>query len=163
MVSRVPMLHPPHKRHSFPRAAREIAVTLIYSLEMDFAIVLREIDAEIERLVQTRAIVASLATPVRSPQKRTRAPLSQSAKPVPAPQVPAEPRLVVLPPRRKREYAPRKSAVAPKPKSALGPAPTERLVIIPRPTASASPAKPAAPPQEAADRIEAAMRRNLMG
>src|ERR1700743_3426436 len=96
---------------------------------MDLASILQQIDAELTKLQRIREIVQGLAGSglrLRSQKPpRSRRPAAVRA---PAPSAPG---LVILPPKQKREYSPR---VKPTPavSRALGPAPSDRPVFVPR-------------------------------
>jgi hypothetical protein len=136
---------------------------------MNFKAILQEIDAEIEKLTNIRTIMAGLTAPVRrsttdnrdAPLGRRKSRVSkQEAKP-PSVQIPI-PRFVLLPPVHKREYAPRNRSLAPI-RGALATAPSRRPIFVPRTQAmkAAEPVVRSAAME--ADRMETAIRHNLLG
>jgi hypothetical protein len=123
---------------------------------MDLVPILREIDAEIDRLKRIRKIVHGLSGTIRLP--RARKP-RQSKATAETPSIPTPP-LIILPPKQKREYRRRLKPVAETP-GALGPAPSDRPVFVPR-AATTVRTKPNA--GEISDNVlEATVRRNLLG
>lgn len=132
---------------------------------MNIAAILRELDAELERLHAIRGIVSglALAAPMTTPRKPRTLRKPAEASPVsPQPELPAEPRLVVLPAKVKRQYGPRTRRVIAESKALAAPA-SDRPVFVPK-TPEASPAPRVAPVVALdADAIEAALRKNLLG
>ena len=141
---------------------------------MDIGAILRELDLEIAKLQRIRAIVQTLDGPARPrvtrPRTRskskpiTAAPPMRKAKPTlwtaPVP-VSTEPKLIILPPKTKREYQ-RKVRPALKETRALAAAIPARPVFVPRSTA----ARPVELPQKThpqPESLEAAIRQNLLG
>lgn len=133
---------------------------------MDFAPIVRQIDAEIARLERIREIVASLrgpALPALRVHTPTPAPVELAPPPPPAP----VPQLIVLPPRQKREYHRRAPRVVQEPK-ALSSAPAGGPVFVPKAVVAMPKAAPAQTAEDsipaalAADALEAAVRRNLL-
>lgn len=128
---------------------------------MDFSGILREIDAEIERLEQIRGIVAALSGPVLPRAER----ITQMAQAELVEAKVQQPELVVLPPKKKREYTRRARHAAETPR-ALATAIPDRPVFVPRGAAvEAAPAVKQEPvePEVSAEELEAAMRRRLLG
>jgi hypothetical protein len=128
-----------------------------YSQAMDIAVILREIDAEIEKLESIRNIVAELASPIR---KQTSSP-KRVAKAAPEVIVP-EPTLIVLPPKQKREYR-RQWKPAPEEPRALASKVPDRPVFVPKteaPVRSVFKTESTAFNPEA---LEAALRQNFLG
>lgn len=129
---------------------------------MDFAAILHQIDAEIEKLERVREIVAGLSQPIYQEPREP--------KPAPAPAeavepVRTEPRLILLPAKTKRKYGPRVKPVVELPK-ALAPAPFDKPVFVPRSevTESAPQATEAAEVKELDPEVlEATFRQNLLG
>src|SRR5580658_7898236 len=123
---------------------------------MDLASILHQIDAEIGKLQHIRKIVQGLAgshVRVRRPRR------SKSVAAVIPPSVPA-PELVILPPKQKREYRPR-FRPATTTTRALGPAPSERPVFVPRASVATRGEQERAPTE--AKSLEALVRQNLLG
>jgi hypothetical protein len=125
---------------------------------MDFASILQEIDIEIEKLKRIRAIFLGLAGPARQKKQPKPSRLKQQ------PTVAASPRppLVILPPRVKREYRPRLRPTVEMPR-ALGPAPSNRPVFVPRTIVPAAPARSSEVVAQDAEVLASVMRRNLLG
>jgi hypothetical protein len=130
---------------------------------MNIATIVSEIDAEIEKLRTVRDIIQGLSLPVhRLPAKRKK---RMSRKPAGAglsmPPIKVLPRIVVVPPKQKREYRPR-TRLAPEISNALARAPSTRPVFVPR--AAVPNAKPViATPRLSEAALEAAVRQNLLG
>jgi len=125
---------------------------------MDLASILHQIDAEITKLQQIREIVQGLAHQGR------RVSFRRPRHPKPIAIVPPAsilvPELVILPPKQKREYAPRLKPI-PTVSRALGPAPSERPVFVPR--ASVTSRVEPGPAPAASPSLEAVVRQNLFG
>jgi hypothetical protein len=123
---------------------------------MDVAAILRELDAEIEKLERARKIIQSLAYPPRNRRRKPRPtslPLAAAATP--------EPQIVVLPPKMKREYRPRVKSRA-RIAVALAPAPSDKPVFVPRVEVSPPIATTPKTAEFNADVFEAAVRQNLL-
>jgi hypothetical protein len=122
---------------------------------MDFAPILREIEAELARLQTIRDIVSGLASrPIR-----IRTPKLPPAPPQPEPK--PEPRLLVVPARKQRERRTR-LVTRPSEPTALAAPVSNKPVFVPKVQAIA----PAPAPQPRSldpDALEAALRRNLLG
>lgn len=128
---------------------------------MDYSAIIREIDGEIEKLLRARQIIADLAVPVRGGKPPSRR-VSVEARTHPAPTAPPQPRVVIVPPRRPREYRRRVQQPPPVP-IALGPAPTDRPVVVNPPRPETVMAKLREVPIPVNTDLETAIRRNLLG
>lgn len=96
---------------------------------MDIAEIVREIDKQIDTLKRVRALLAGDKSPApRKRNKKRRA--KKTFMPLPVHKVPAEPRVVKLPPKVKREYRSRVRTIAPV--SALTAAPFDKPVFVPK-------------------------------
>lgn len=133
---------------------------------MDITAILRQIDAELDRLESIRGIVSSLGEGSSQGNRRRR-----TQRPAPAelpslavePETAPEPRLVIVPAKIKREYGPRPRRKAIVPTALTAPA-SERPLFVPKPRASDAPvAKPEPMPIPDTEAMEAALRRNLLG
>lgn len=129
---------------------------------MDFAPIVRQIDAEIARLKRIREIVEGLRGPAL-PAVR-----AHIAEPVPAEVVPAPvPQLIVLPPRQKREYHRRVRPAVQEPKALSsapfgGPVFVPKVIAVPKPAPKPAFEKNAPAAISAVEALEAAVRRNLL-
>ena len=123
---------------------------------LNIAAILHEIDAEIEKLKQAREIIAGLYRPVRRTEQK-----SKKAQTVTATIPRAEPALVVLPPRAKREY---RTRAKPTPQTARALAAPVSLdpVFVPRATSLDLPAPDPRVNEFDPQAIEAAMKQNLL-
>jgi hypothetical protein len=123
---------------------------------MNLAAILRELDAEIEKLKRARKSIQELA---HSPRNRRRKPRQASV--LPAIVANPEPQIVVLPPKIRREYRPR---VKPRARIAvaLAPAPFDKPVFVPRVEVSPPIATTPKTAEFNADVFEAAVRQNLL-
>jgi len=129
---------------------------IVYPRSMDVAAILRELDAEIEKLERARKIIQSLAYPPRNRRRKPR-----HASVLPAIVANPEPQIVVLPPKMRREYRPRvkpmeRTAVA------LAPARFDKAVFVPRVVVSPPIATTPKTAEFNADVFEAAVRQNLL-
>lgn len=123
---------------------------------MDLASILFQIDAEIGKLHRIREIVQELAgSRVHVPKPR-RLRLAVAVPPV---SVPA-PKLVIIAPKQKREYRPRLRS-APITPRALGPAPSEKPVFVPRANVATRVAQDRTLAR--VDSLETLVRQNLLG
>ena len=123
---------------------------------MDLASILLQIDAEISKLQRIREIVQTLAgsrVSVRRPRR------SKAIAPV-SPTSASAPELVILPPKQKREYRPRLKP-APTAPRALGPAPSQKPVFVPRASVATPVEQNHAQPEIRS--LEALVRHNLLG
>jgi hypothetical protein len=129
---------------------------IVYPRSMNLAAILRELDAEIEKLERARKIIQGVAD---SPRNRRRQP-RQTSLPLAAAVIP-EPQIVVLPPKMKREYRPR---VKPKERTAvaLAPALFDKPVFVPRVVVSPPIATTPKTVEFNVDVFEAAVRQNLL-
>ena len=123
---------------------------------MDIATILHEIDAEIEKLERAREIIAGLYRPVRRTEKK-----SKKAQTVTATIPRAEPTLVVLPPRTKREYRTRVK-VTPQTTRALAAPVSLDPVFVPRAISLDLPDPDPGVNEFDPQAMEAAMRQNLL-
>lgn len=126
---------------------------------MDIEGILREIDAEIDKLQRVRSIVegisgATATNAAKKSAKPRRPRVARVAQAEPRP----EPRLIVLPPKQKREYHRAKSALS-EPKALAAPV-SNRPVFVPKPVALAP--QPIAITRDEST-LEAAMRQKLLG
>ncbi|SNT29863.1 hypothetical protein SAMN05421770_10732 [Granulicella rosea] len=124
---------------------------------MNTELILRGIDAEIDKLLRVRAILLEVAEPAPiKPVSVKRA----YAKRAPVVDAEPEPRVTILPPRQKREYTrrPKPAATAP---NALSASVSDKPVFVPKTAPLAIPAQAAPPPDDSA--LEAAMRQHLLG
>jgi len=93
---------------------------------VDLPAILKALDADIEKLYRVRDIIAGLEQPAQTRKKKPRRkPLPSSAEHA------AEPVLVRLPPKVKREYRPPVKPLTPVP-MALAPVSSDRPVLVPR-------------------------------
>lgn len=123
---------------------------------MDMAAILQEIDAEIEKLERVREIIAGLYRPVRRRKKRPK-----RTPPVPAATARAEPKLVVVPPRTKREYRTRVKATT-QIAGALAAPVSYSPVFVPRAISLDLPVREPKLNELDPTALEAAMRQNLL-
>ena len=125
-------------------------------VHMDIEGILREIDAELDKLQRIRSIVVSLSRAAAiKPTKVRRTRVLGFIQTDPTP----EPRLIVLPPKRKREYT-RRVKPAIKESKALAPPINYRPVFVPK-SMKAQP--PITEPDRDESALEAAMRQKLLG
>lgn len=128
---------------------------------MDFQRILREIDAEIEKLQRARAILAHLSHPTKK-RKRARAKPARAQRSTKTEIVP-EPRLIILPPKPKREYTRRIKPSVSEPTALAAPIST-KPVFVPRATESAPQIDKSKEQRETNENaLEATMRRKLLG
>jgi len=129
---------------------------------MDIAWIIREIDTEIERLRHIRDFItsmsSSLETQSQAPRK-TSAPKTRSSK---TRSSRMEPPVVVLPPKEKRTYTPRRKAPIDSPR-ALASAFPDRPVFVSKPSPAAAPSVKIETPPIDTKELEAAVRRSLFG
>ncbi|WP_035348060.1 hypothetical protein [Edaphobacter aggregans] len=130
---------------------------------MEIAAILREIDAEIERLQYIRTIVEGLAWPAPRKQKQPRK-QKEPRQPKPVPQEPiiATPTLTFLPPKQRTEYRRRKKP-APEQPRALSSAVPDKPVFVPRAAVSALTEIVTKPVEFTPEALEAALRQNFLG
>lgn len=142
---------------------------------MDFMAIVHQIDEEIDRLERVRKIVASLSRSRRivgisEPQlaKKKRGsretPVQQLhvQEPVIAEEPKEEPKLIVLPPRAKREYSPR-TRMRQQATSALTSTVPNRPVFVPKATVVIRPEPVAKNEEMDLASLEAAFRQKLLG
>lgn len=125
---------------------------------MDLASILDQIDSEIARLGRIREIVQGLAGsgPRLRSQKPRRSKLTSALPSLLA----STPELVILPPKQKRGYSPRLKP-APVLVRALGPAPSDRPVFVPRANVTVRVEQDHEPTK--VHSLEAVVRKNLLG
>jgi hypothetical protein len=123
---------------------------------VNIELIVGEIDAEIEKLKRIRAILEQLLTP-KSP--RIAKPRRARVLGLPQIELQPEPRLVVLPPKQRREYTRRVKQAAVEPKALAAPM-TNRPVFVPK--AAVRESQPAKTAQDGSG-LEAVMRRKLLG
>ena len=126
---------------------------------MNLASILREIDAEITKLQSIREIVQGLAGPgprlsFQKPRRSRRAAAAVGPSTIPAPE------LVILPAKQKREYSPRVKPVQTVSR-ALGPAPSDRPVFVPRASLTTRVEQDLRPAVDHS--LETVVRKNLLG
>ncbi|WP_263418548.1 hypothetical protein [Terriglobus albidus] len=130
-------------------------------MEIDW--IIREIDTEIERLRHIRDFVENLSNTLDAAPKTARKTSSNnktSSKKRTSPQV--EPPVVVLPPKEKRTYTPRRKPTVESPR-ALAAAIPDRPVFVSKPSPVAAPGVKVETPQIDTKDLEAAVRRSLFG
>ena len=123
---------------------------------MNIELIVGEIDAEIEKLKRIRAILEQLLTP--KPQKIAK-PRRARLQSLPQVELHPEPRLVVLPPKQRREYTRRVKQAAVEPKALAAPM-SNRPVFVPKAVVRES--QPAQAVHDGSG-LEALMRRKLLG
>jgi hypothetical protein len=131
---------------------------------MDIAAILREIDAEIEKLRLIRTIVEELlpSAPQTRIKKKRQAPVQRIVvTPEPKPIV-QQPTLIVLPPKAKREYRPRYKAVGQEPRALASVIP-KGPVFVPRAEATVLPEAVSQKIDFGSEALEAAVRKNFLG
>jgi hypothetical protein len=121
---------------------------------VNIQLIVGEIDAEIEKLKRIRAILEQLLSP--KPQNMGK-PRRARVRPSPQVELQPEPRLVILPPKRPREYTRRPKQAVVEPKALAAPM-SNRPVFVPKAAVRGS-----APAQAVHDGLEALMRRKLLG
>jgi hypothetical protein len=123
---------------------------------VNIELIVGEIDAEIEKLKRIRAILEQLLTPKA---RKTAKPRRASVRPLPQLELRPEPRLVILPPKRPREYTHRAKQAVVEPKALAAPI-SNRPVFVPK--AAVPDSQPAQTVHDASG-LEALMRRKLLG
>ena len=123
---------------------------------MNIELIVGEIEAEIEKLKRIRAILEQLLTPKL--QNRVK-PRRASVRPSPQVELQPEPRLVILPPKRPREYIRRVKQAGVEPKALAAPM-SNRPVFVPK--AAVGESQPAKAAHDGSG-LEALMRRKLLG
>jgi len=123
---------------------------------VNIELIIVEIDAEIEKLKRIRAILEQLLTPK---SQRIAKPRRARVLRFPHVELQPEPRLVILPPKQRREYTPRVKQATIEPKALAAPM-SNRPVFVPKAAVRES-----QPAKAAHDRsgLEAVMRRKLLG
>ena len=127
-----------------------------YAYKMDFKRIVGEIDAEIVKLQHIRAILQELVTPK---SRAVATPRPARVERIPSPEIKPEPRLVILPPRARREYTRRAKPTLVEPKALAAPMST-LPVFVPK-TGIPESQKPKSADTEVD--LEAAIRRQLLG
>ena len=125
---------------------------------MDLASILHQIDAELTKLQRIREIVQGLAG--SGQQSSLQKPRNSMPTAVPPSLSTSAPELVILPPKERREY---RSRLKPLPTvvRALGPAPSDRPVFVPRASVPFRAEQDRGLPE--LHLLEAAVRQNLLG
>lgn len=123
---------------------------------MNIELIVGEIDAEIEKLKRIRAILEQLLTP--KPEQFTK-PRPARLQSLPQIELRPEPRLVILPPKRTREYTRKVKQAAVEPKALAAPM-SNRPVFVPK--AAIGTSQPAKAAQDGSG-LEALIRRKLLG
>lgn len=136
---------------------------------MDFTPILFQIDTELERLERLRSVVSgisgknprvTLSAPRRKPKKK---PQNQMLLALESIVTVVEPRVVILPPKPKREYTPRAKAHVEAP-NALAGAVSNRPVFVPKAVVALRSEPVAAQPKEVdLATLEAEIRKNFLG
>jgi len=136
---------------------------------MDFTPILFQIDTELERLERLRSVVSGISgtTPriaLSAPRrKKKKAPPNQMLLTLESVVTVVEPRVVILPPKPKREYIPRVKAHAEAPRALMAAVPS-RPVFVPKAVIAQRPEPVDAQPKEVDLAIlEAEIRNNLLG
>lgn len=125
---------------------------------MDIDWIIREIDTEIERLRLIRDFIENLSNTLEVEPK---APRKASARKKNSPRT--EPPVIVLPPKEKRTYTPRRRSPVESPR-ALASAIPDRPVFVSKPApAAATPSVKIETPPIDTKELEAAVRRSLFG
>ena len=131
---------------------------------MDIAAILRQIDAEIEKLKRIRTVIEELLPPAprKKIEARRRKPVRQSEV-VPEPRTIVTPtRLIVVPPTVKREYRPRYKLIALEPRALASVIPN-KPVFVPKADVIAPPNLVINGRGVDPEALEAALRKNLLG
>ena len=123
---------------------------------MNIELIVGEINAEIEKLKRIRAILEQLLTP--RPQKIAK-PRRARMRRLPQVKLQPEPRLVILPPKKRREYTRRVKQAALEPKALAAPM-SNRPVFVPK--AAVRESQPAQAVHYGRG-LETLMRRKLLG
>ena len=123
---------------------------------MNIELIVGEIDAEIEKLKRIRAILEELLTPK---SQKIVEPRRARIRRLPQVELQPEPRLVILPPKRPREYTRRVKQAAVEPKALAAPM-SNRPVFVPK--AAVRESQPAKAVHDGSG-LEALMRRKLLG
>lgn len=130
---------------------------------MDIASIVRELDFEIAKLQKIRAIVQTLEGPAKpkaaKPRIRSKTP-AVIATPVVA--VSTQPKLILLPPKQKREYQRRVIPSLKETRALASKIPTQP-VFVPRSTVAKPVERRAQTVQVSPDALEAAIRQKLLG
>jgi len=130
---------------------------------MDIAAIVHELDREIAKLQRVRAVIQSLEAPVGRKATRARArsktPVAITAPPV---VVGAEPKRLLLPPKKKREYKPRVRQLAEETTALAGNIPTQP-VFVPRSILAKPVERQAQTVETSPDALETAIRQKLLG
>jgi hypothetical protein len=124
---------------------------------MDIDWIIREIDTEIERLRHIRDFVENLSNTLDVEPKTAR---KTSSKKRTSPR--SEPPVIVLPPKEKRTYTPRRKSPVESPR-ALASAIPDRPVFVSKPSPVSAPSVKIETPPIDTKELEAAVRRSLFG
>ncbi|NUQ28519.1 MAG: hypothetical protein HOQ35_08400 [Acidobacteriaceae bacterium] len=124
---------------------------------MDIDWIIREIDTEIERLRHIRDFVEHLSNTLDVEPKTAR---KTSSKKRTSPR--SEPPVIVLPPKEKRTYTPRRKTIVESPR-ALASAIPDRPVFVSKPSPVSAPSVKIETPPIDTKELEAAVRRSLFG
>ena len=128
---------------------------------MDIDWIIREIDTEIERLRLIRDFIENLSNTLEvEPRTPRKASSRKTSKKTNSRQI--EPPVIVLPPKEKRTYSPRRKAPVESPR-ALAAAIPDRPVFVSKPSPAATPSVKVETPPIDTKELEAAVRRNLFG
>lgn len=123
---------------------------------MNIELIVGEIDAEIENLRRIRAVLEELLTPK---PRRILKPRRARMRRLPQIEIQPEPRLVILPPKQRREYTRRVKPVVIVPKALAAPASSLPVFVRKAAVPESQPAKAAG----AGSNLEVVMRRRLLG
>jgi hypothetical protein len=129
-----------------------------YAGFVNIAAIVQQIDLEIERLGRIRAIIAELSHPRRAKTSKKRG-QTELERPTSKLDPDPGPKLIVLPPKVKREYRPRLKAL-PRELGALAASVPEKPVFVPRVRVVASPVRQFVSAGSHTEALELAVRRN---
>ena len=127
---------------------------------MDIASIVRQIDAEIDKLERARAILSNINALVPLPWKTNRSPQVEDQTTEEESSADALPRLTVVPAKMKREYR-RSQRFAREPRALCSEVP-DRPVFVPRPAETEHREHVVTMPEMSDDALEAALRHNLL-
>ena len=127
-----------------------------YAYRMDIKGILREIDAEIGKLIQVRSILEGLLEPKPKKAASQRRRRMKSLRHI---EVAPEPRVIVLPPKQRREYTRRAEPRIVEPRALATPL-SSAPIFVPKAAVPATHNERTAGDDSA---LEAAMRRKLLG
>lgn len=132
-----------------------------YSLDMDIDWIIREIDAEIDRLRLIRDFIENLSDTLEVEPRTPRKASSMKTNKKTTPRL-MEPPVIVLPPKEKRTYTPRRKPSVESPR-ALASAIPDRPVFVSKSSPVAAPSVKIETPPVDTKELEAAVRRSLFG